>query len=205
MLKNFFKINANITKKTRILNTYNKRIYTTEENKKESESLYVKPLKQFFLKVHPDFFVNQKRAHQINQSSFQKLTELLTWVKRFTSGDKFEKPPFTHETFSFFSKDALEGQMIKSNFSLPLDFELNEKSKEKATRAVDICVLGLLKKAKVITEEERNEFLKNVNSEPVKKLRDSFRLALKNNLQGKSLESMKMGTLNNINFRELDR
>lgn len=126
-----------------------------EQNPKSFTNPYVSSLRQFFLKVHPDFFQNKPELAKVNQKSFATLNELLSWVGRFTDPSVArDPPPFMQHTFIFHCKSDEAGtppQKISVAFSLMKTgaiFDIqNRKSITFAARRVDECILALLDQA----------------------------------------------------------
>lgn len=71
--------------------------------------MYKKALNGFFLKVHPDFFHNNREQQAVNENSVAQLNELLSWAKEFKSG-KLRSPPATTISLTFYRRlDEDEG------------------------------------------------------------------------------------------------
>lgn len=179
---------------------------TSERAKKPSPkdafiNPYIKSLRKFFFKVHPDFFHEDVKLQKLNQESFAKLNELLEWAAAYQS-QRFSAPPSKIIKFQFACKtEGKQHKMIFATFQLPSDFQLGQRTVGDAVAAVDKVVLSLLKQAGITPQDfereteprksvkEKIKKAKKVNSEVI---REQLRLALQNNLHG-DLEKLKKG------------
>ncbi|KAL9657693.1 hypothetical protein ABK040_005046 [Willaertia magna] len=123
---------------------------------------YVKMLKKFFLKVHPDFFHYEPIKQEQNKNSFAKLNELLNWSNEYFKIElenlkglkeneildleqrlhRLGNIPCLDETFIFYLRQEQqknnklndgENDKIEVLFSLPKKLNLNGKLKSRLT------------------------------------------------------------------------
>eukprot|EP01080_Neovahlkampfia_damariscottae_P011061 gene11061-3769_t len=154
---------------------------------------YVQHLRQFFLKVHPDFFGDNKKQQDINQKSFQQLNEILNWVKEIE--EKKEIPNFQNKTklkenLKFYCKFSDKTiKLIESKFEIK-EFHMNNMNK--IIEAIDETIISLLQKSNIISSTEN--FRRNFNKKKsAKELREELRLALKETIENRNLENLKHG------------
>lgn len=83
---------------------------------RKSLNPYLSALRQFFLRVHPDFFHGDRERQSVNSRSFQQLNELMNWVNKLKSKKKMKsdaagtdaemmKPPFLSAEFKFYVRE----------------------------------------------------------------------------------------------------
>jgi hypothetical protein len=152
---------------------------------------YVQHLRKFFLKVHPDFFQDNKKHQEVNQNSFKTLNELLNWIKIIEEKKQIpqiESKQNIQENLKFYCKFSDKTvKLIESKIEIKKNvFDSNNINQ--IVESIDECILRLLFKSNIISEKD------NFNiSKKKKDLREELRLALANNLQNENLEKIKFG------------
>jgi hypothetical protein len=191
--------------------------FQQQKNREAFTNPYIKSLRKFFLKVHPDFFADKPKYQKCNQTSFQELNELLNWTSEYTDyaslpvEEQQTKPLLLHppaaKHFIFYCRqqDQKSGHTkIESKFHMPENWAMDgsKLSARRIAKYVDNCLLHLLEQAGIakpdITrkewllseEDEKTHTNQRVNTNY---LREEMRMALINNTQGKPIQKLKTG------------
>eukprot|EP01012_Entosiphon_sulcatum_P035112 TRINITY_DN4458_c0_g2_i1.p1 TRINITY_DN4458_c0_g2~~TRINITY_DN4458_c0_g2_i1.p1 ORF type:complete len:577 (-),score=117.25 TRINITY_DN4458_c0_g2_i1:44-1705(-) len=114
--------------------------------------MFAKPLRKFFLKVHPDFFTSAPSQMQQNARSLQNLLAVLDWHKQFQGG-RHVPPPQSSYNFVFHCRQAQDKTtLLSSKLEFPSDMKFTKKTAGTVQLALEDVLGDLLRQAEVPTD-----------------------------------------------------